>query len=64
MGPGEEGTAQVLREHRSVADPIVVKHGGRIVKTTGVYDERPRLPIGLAVGAAGHAPRDCGGAFY
>ena len=36
IGAGEEGTAQVLRENRSVADPIVVKHGGRIVKTTDV----------------------------
>ena len=35
MGLGEAGTAQALREHRSVADPLAAKHGGRIVKTTG-----------------------------
>src|SRR5262249_1046209 len=35
MGQDEAGTAQALREHRSVADPLVAEHGGRIVKTTG-----------------------------
>jgi adenylate cyclase len=35
MGADEEGTARVLREHRAAFDPIVAKHGGRIVKTTG-----------------------------
>src|SRR5262249_44249129 len=35
MGEDEAGTAQVLRERRSVADPLVVEHGGRGVKTTG-----------------------------
>jgi hypothetical protein len=25
----------------------------------GVYDERPRLPVGLAVGVADQAPRAC-----
>ena len=35
MGEDEAGTAQALREHRSVADPLVAQHGGRIVKTTG-----------------------------
>jgi TolB-like protein/class 3 adenylate cyclase len=35
MGEDEAGTAQALREHRSAADPLVAKHGGRIVKTTG-----------------------------
>ena len=25
----------------------------------GVYDERPRLPVGLALGAADQAPRAC-----
>src|SRR5215831_269505 len=35
MGEDEAGTAQALREHRVVADPLVAEHGGRIVKTTG-----------------------------
>src|SRR5271168_4027312 len=35
MGLDEVGTARALREHRAVADAIVTKHGGRIVKTTG-----------------------------
>jgi len=35
MGEDEAGTAWALREHRSVADPLVAEHGGRIVKTTG-----------------------------
>ena len=35
MGLDEAGTAQALREHRVAADPLVAKHGGRIVKTTG-----------------------------
>src|SRR6516165_9951676 len=35
MGADEVGTARTLREHRVVADAIVAKHGGRIVKTTG-----------------------------
>jgi TolB-like protein/class 3 adenylate cyclase len=35
MGEDEAGTAQALREHRAVAEPLVAKHGGRIVKTTG-----------------------------
>ena len=35
MGVDEVGTARVLREHRSVTDALVAKHGGRIVKTTG-----------------------------
>ena len=35
MGLDEVGTARVLREHRSVTDALVAKHGGRIVKTTG-----------------------------
>jgi class 3 adenylate cyclase len=28
MGADEEGTARELREHRSVADPLVARHGG------------------------------------
>jgi adenylate cyclase len=35
MGVDEAGTAQALREHRNIADPLVAEHGGRIVKTTG-----------------------------
>ena len=35
MGLDEVGTARTLREHRVVADALVTKHGGRIVKTTG-----------------------------
>ena len=35
MGIDEAGTARILREHRVVADALVAKHGGRIVKTTG-----------------------------
>jgi TolB-like protein/class 3 adenylate cyclase len=35
MGLDEVGTARALREHRSVTDALVAKHGGRIVKTTG-----------------------------
>jgi len=35
MGADEAGTARALREHRAAIDPIVVGHGGRIVKTAG-----------------------------
>src|SRR5271154_2763223 len=35
MGLDEIGTARTLREHRTVTDALVAKHGGRIVKTTG-----------------------------
>jgi TolB-like protein/class 3 adenylate cyclase/Tfp pilus assembly protein PilF len=35
MGLDEAGTARILREHRVMADAVVAKHGGRIVKTTG-----------------------------
>src|SRR6266436_3999738 len=35
MGLDEVGTVRVLREHRTVSDALVAKHGGRIVKTTG-----------------------------
>ena len=35
MGLDEAGTARTLREHRTVIDGLVAKHGGRIVKTTG-----------------------------
>lgn len=48
MGEDEAGTARALREHRSVADPLVVKHGGRIVKTTG---DGVLIEFGSVVGA-------------
>jgi hypothetical protein len=35
MGLDEVGTARTLREHRKVADTLVAKHGGRLVKTMG-----------------------------
>ena len=35
MGLDETGTARALGENRAVIDPLVAKHGGRIVKTTG-----------------------------
>jgi TolB-like protein/class 3 adenylate cyclase/Flp pilus assembly protein TadD len=35
MGEDEAGTAKAVREHREAARPVVVSHGGRIVKTTG-----------------------------
>src|SRR5712675_3435403 len=35
MGLDEVGTVRILREHRTVTDALVAKHGGRIVKTTG-----------------------------
>jgi TolB-like protein/class 3 adenylate cyclase len=35
MGLDEVGTAEALRQHRAAVDPIVARHGGRIVKTTG-----------------------------
>src|SRR3954471_19164070 len=35
MGLDEVGTARTLREHRAVTDALVVKHGGRLVKSTG-----------------------------
>src|SRR6185437_5872312 len=35
MGLDEVGTARALREHREVADALVAKHGGRLVKAAG-----------------------------
>src|SRR5277367_4244282 len=35
MGRDEVGTLNILSGHRAVSDVLVVKHGGRIVKTTG-----------------------------
>jgi adenylate cyclase len=35
MADDEEGTLAALRAHRNVTDPVVLNHGGRIVKGTG-----------------------------
>jgi class 3 adenylate cyclase len=35
MGEDEAGTARAVSERREAATPVVVDHGGRIVKTTG-----------------------------
>src|SRR5262245_8257953 len=48
MGQDEAGTARALREHRIAADPLVAKHGGRIVKTTG---DGALIEFGSVVGA-------------
>src|SRR5215469_15759480 len=48
MGEDEAGTVQALREHRSVADPLVAEHSGRIVKTTG---DGVLIEFGSVVGA-------------
>src|SRR5271169_321530 len=48
MGLDEAGTAQALREHRTVADPLVAQHGGRIVNTTG---DGVLIEFGSVVGA-------------
>jgi len=48
MGEDEAGTAQALREHRAAADPLVARHSGRIVKTTG---DGILIEFGSVVGA-------------
>src|SRR5215471_20308487 len=48
MGLDEAGTAQALRQHHAAADPLVAKHGGRIVKTTG---DGILIEFGSVVGA-------------
>src|SRR5215467_7643111 len=48
MGVDEIGTAQALREHRAVADPLIAEHGGRVVKTTG---DGVLVKFGSVVGA-------------
>ncbi|HEX4112756.1 MAG TPA: type VI secretion system contractile sheath large subunit [Stellaceae bacterium] len=35
MGSDELGTVRALRDHRGAIDPVIARHGGRIVKTTG-----------------------------
>jgi class 3 adenylate cyclase len=37
MGLDEVGTARALREHRKVTDALVEKHGGRLVKSPGMF---------------------------
>jgi TolB-like protein/class 3 adenylate cyclase len=48
MGADEVGTVEALRERRSVADPLIAQHGGRIVKTTG---DGLLIEFGSVVGA-------------
>src|SRR5215813_12941999 len=48
MGLDEAGTAQALRGHRAAADPLIARHGGRIVKTTG---DGVLIEFGSVVGA-------------
>jgi len=48
IGEDETGTVHALREHRAAADPLVVQHGGRIVKTTG---DGVLIEFGSVVGA-------------
>src|SRR6516225_7430887 len=48
MGEDEAGTAQALREHSAAADPLVARHSGRIVKTTG---DGVLIEFGSVVGA-------------
>jgi len=38
MGLDEVGTVRTLREHLTVTEALVAKHGGRLVKTTGDAD--------------------------
>ena len=35
MGADEAGTLASLKAHRAALDPVILNHGGRIVKTTG-----------------------------
>ena len=35
MADDEDGTLSALRAHRNVIDPVILNHGGRIVKATG-----------------------------
>jgi len=48
MGEDEAGTAQALRQYHAAADPLVVQHGGRIVKTTG---DGVLIEFGSVIGA-------------
>ena len=35
MGADEAGTLASLKAHRAALDPVILNHGGRVVKTTG-----------------------------
>ena len=35
MAEDEDGTLSALRAHRNTTEPVILNHGGRIVKTTG-----------------------------
>ena len=35
MADDEDGTPSALRAHRNATDPVILNHGGRIVKGTG-----------------------------
>ena len=35
MAVDEAGTLSALRAHRNATDPVILNHGGRIVKSTG-----------------------------
>ena len=48
MGADEVATVQALRQHRNAADPLILQHGGRIVKTTG---DGVLIEFGSVVGA-------------
>jgi adenylate cyclase len=48
MGLDEAGTAQALRAHRAVADPLIAGHSGRVFKTTG---DGLLIEFGSVVGA-------------
>src|SRR6202022_3477669 len=48
MGEDEAGTAQALREYHAAAGPLIARHGGRIVKTTG---DGVLIEFGSVVGA-------------
>jgi adenylate cyclase len=48
MGADEVGTVQALREHREATDPLIARHDGRIVKTTG---DGALIEFGSVVGA-------------
>ena len=50
MGADEEGTHAIFKAHRSAIYPIILNHGGRLVKNTGdgFLLEYPSVEIGRA----------------
>ena len=48
MGEAAAGTARAWREHSAAADPLISRHGGRVVKTTG---DGVLIEFGSVVGA-------------